>query len=280
MSQPLMAPEGWEAYLDLQFTAREGETVLSARRHDGPLRVQRPFYPEGKKVCHVYLLHPPGGLVSGDSVTVDVRVGSGAWVLLTTPGAGKFYRSAGVTGSRQNQHLQLADGARLEWFPQESIFFDGARTDVVTRVDLHGSAGFIGAEVSCLGRPASAEYLQTCGIRQKFEVWREDQPVWIERSGYSSGSRIFSAGWGMQRYSVVGSLFCTCHDESLIQQIRQCVQVSPDAIFSVSQLYGGLVCRYLGHHAEEAHSALRAAWALIRPAVMGIPAVPPRIWNT
>ena len=78
---------GWRAELSLGFTAepvvdgpRDGApaaplTRLTTRAHRGPLVVQRPFYPEGPGVPHVYLLHPPGGIVGGDSLRVEVSVG-------------------------------------------------------------------------------------------------------------------------------------------------------------------------------------------------------------
>jgi len=51
---------GWEARIELGFERRHRRTVM-ARRHYGPLAVQKPFYPEGE-ICHTYLIHPPGGI--------------------------------------------------------------------------------------------------------------------------------------------------------------------------------------------------------------------------
>ncbi|MGB5651682.1 MAG: urease accessory protein UreD, partial [Sedimenticolaceae bacterium] len=87
----------------LGFRAGPDSTVLAERQRHGPLAVQRPFYPEGG-VCHVYLLHPPGGVVGGDVLGIDVKLAQGAQALITTPGATKFYRSAGAL-ARQTQRI-------------------------------------------------------------------------------------------------------------------------------------------------------------------------------
>ena len=103
---------GWLGRLDLGFEVRAGRTVLAHKRQVGPLTVQRPFYPEGNS-CQLYLLHPPGGLVGGDRIEIRLDVAAGASVLVTTPGAAKFYRSVGTAVTVQ-QGLRIAAGGLLE----------------------------------------------------------------------------------------------------------------------------------------------------------------------
>src|SRR5579871_939337 len=90
--------DGWQARLELRFEASQGRTGLTHCRHSGPLQVQRAFFPEqgaagaaAAEPCHIYVLHPPGGLVSGDGLQIDVECHPRAHALLTTPAAGKFY---------------------------------------------------------------------------------------------------------------------------------------------------------------------------------------------
>src|SRR6476620_11342443 len=115
---------GWEAALDLEFAARGARTILARRASIGPLVVQRPFYPEGD-VAHVYLVHPPGGVVGGDQLRLNVLAREGAHALITTPAATKFYRSDGRV-AHQRQEI-VADAASIEWLPQETIVFPDAR---------------------------------------------------------------------------------------------------------------------------------------------------------
>ena len=144
----------WRAQLDLEFSKSNNRTILSHRKHFGPLQVQKPFYPETNGTCHVYILHPPGGVVGGDRLNISVDVNSNAHALITTPAAGKFYRSAGPIAV-QKQIIKVAPKAILEWFPSENILFSGSKAQIETKVELAHDSHFVGWEISCLGRPAS-----------------------------------------------------------------------------------------------------------------------------
>src|SRR5258705_8841660 len=108
LAEPILA--SWKAELRLEFERREGRTVLAKRRHDGPLVVQKPLYPEGGAVCHAILVHPPAGIAGGDELEFSACAGEGAHALLTTPGAGKWYRSGGAWA---RQRLDLHRRRRL-----------------------------------------------------------------------------------------------------------------------------------------------------------------------
>jgi urease accessory protein len=74
--------------------------VLTERRHLGPLAVRKPRYPEGDDVCHAIVVHPPDGIAGGDELGLTVGAKAGARALLTTPGAGRRYRTAGPWAHR------------------------------------------------------------------------------------------------------------------------------------------------------------------------------------
>ena len=279
-ARPRPADAGWVARLELGFRARDARTVLASRRHVGPLQVQRPFYPDGERACHVYILHPPGGVVGGDSLTIDAGVERGAHALLTTPAAGKLYRSDGAN-AQLTQELKVADGAWLEWLPQETIAFDGARATSETRVTLTGTAGFIGWEILCLGRPAADEIYAHGEFMQRFEIWRDGAPLWWERNALAGGAPVLHAPWGLAGRSVVATLVAVGRAPGVLPALRELLNAEhDDGEFSVSQLRDVLVCRYLGNSAEQARAGFIAAWRLLRPALWGIDASPPRIWAT
>lgn len=276
---------GWRAHLDLQFKYEVERSYLAYRQHVGPLRVQRPFYPEGSsEACHVYLLHPPGGVVGGDALQINVDVEQAAHALITTPAAGKFYRSAG-SYAKQQQNLTVAQGAVLEWLPQENIVFSGAKVEMATRVELAPQARFIGCDISCMGRVSSGKPFVAGKFNSRFEVWQQGRPLYIERTLFDSESEIMHARWGMAGYSVVGSLLCTGEYPTLVEEVRAHVKhkvrlLDSNYLFTVTQHSGGLLCRYLGHYGEDAKACFAAALECIRPKVLGREFHRPRIWDT
>ena len=98
-----MVEAAWQARLALEYTRQGGRTALSGREHSGPLLVQKALYPEGDAVCHSIIVHPPGGIAGGDALKLEVRLREDTAALLTTPGAGKWYKSMGPKASLAQQ---------------------------------------------------------------------------------------------------------------------------------------------------------------------------------
>lgn len=274
------AQTGWQAELKLQFAKRSDKTILASRYQRGPLAVQRPFYPEAE-ICHAYVLHPPGGVVGGDELHLHFTVGANARALLTTPGATKFYRSAGMQAT-QHQHFHITDGC-LEWLPQENIFFPSANVLLTTEVHLSGEAQYIGWEVHCLGRPVIGETFATGKAIFKTALYRDNKPLVLDRL-VINGEGDLQLAAGLRSQPVVATLFATNADNTLLENLRPlCENVCENLAMGtagVTLLNGLLVLRYLGNSTEQAHRLLRSAWQTLRPAVMGKPTTPPRIWNT
>lgn len=276
---------GWQAGLELALTRRQGATRIGHLRHWGPLRVQRPFYPAGADgECHVYVLHPPGGMVTGDQLEMAIRLGEDTHGLLTTPSAGKLYRG-NTTEIRQKQlvHCQVENGAYLEWLPQETIVFDGARGELALRVELAENAHCCLWDIVCLGRPASAETFNNGFLRQRLEVMRGGVALYSESNRFIGGSPLLQQRWGLAGYPVSGSMLVTANlNGEQLNQLRQIVQDAcpPEDLAALSDLGGLIAIRYLGGSAEHCKRLFIACWRLLRPMVKGVEALAPRIWNT
>lgn len=296
MNAPVLDPSGWHARLELGFTkqvlqqshAPAERTVLSHRKHYGPLAVQRAFYPDADGTCHVYVLHPPGGVAGGDTLELQADLASGTRALLTTPAATKLYRSEVGRSARVTQTLTLNDGAIVQWLPQETIAFEGADARLETRIELRGSAQAIAWEILCLGRPVCDERFTRGALRTAFTVHRDGKPLLIERARYEGGSPMLDAAYGMQGQAVVGTLLCTLlgpeNDDSLVDALRAALDADGSASWrgcvAVSRLYGVVVCRYLGARVEHAQLAFRCALDVLTQHVLGSTRSIPRIWLT
>jgi len=270
----------WRAQLDLEFSKSNNRTILSHRKHFGPLQVQKPFYPETNGTCHVYILHPPGGVVGGDRLNISIDVDSNAHALITTPAAGKFYRSAGPIAV-QKQIIKVASKAILEWFPSENILFSGSKAQIQTKVELAHDSHFVGWEILCLGRPASEEIFSQGELDQRFEVWRDGKPLRIERLKLRGGDPALHAKWGLLGFPVIGSMVCVTDKTELIDSLRTITNVAiGEELFSVTQVDGAILCYFLGNSVERARNCFISAWKILRQEVIGCEAVEPRIWKT
>lgn len=268
LADPVAAP--WKAELLLGFTARNGKTILSEKRADGPLVVQKALYPEGEAVCHAIVVHPPAGIAGGDQILLAAEVAGHA--LLTTPGAAKWYRSAGPWAS---QRLEFKVAGTLEWLPRETIVFDGALAGVDLHVELGAQARFIGWEVLCLGRTGSGERFDKGEVRIDTAVTREGRPLLVERGRIGAGGRLARSAAGLGGRTVFGTLLAAADvDDTMLRESRR---VEP---LAVTLLPGLLVARYLGDSSQEAMAGFTALWKILRPRVLGREAVEPRIWRT
>lgn len=270
--------KGWEGKLFLRFKVSGGRTVLMENRHSGSMRVQRAFYPESDGRAHVYLLHLPGGFVGGDKQSVELHCEEYAEVLITTPSATKCYRSLGPFVDLQ-QTLYVAKNASLEWFPQETIVFDGAYVRSSTRVELHPEAEFLGWDIVCLGRLASGDLFGKGLLEQRFTVWRGDKPLWVERASYQGGSSFLHKAYGLSGRTVVASFICTRVDQSLVDALRHEVDHNAE-LLSVSRNDDILLVRYVGDSAERARAIFIRLWHIIKRMRFGTDACEPAIWRT
>lgn len=279
VAEPLVS--AWKARLSLEFEPQfspQGErSILSGRRHDGPLVVQKPLHPEGPETCHAIVVHPPGGIAGGDELTLDASVAPRAAALLTTPGAAKWYRSSGAW-ARQDVALDVR--GRLEWLPQETIVFDGALARTALRADLSADAALIGWDLVCLGRTGSGERFRRGSYRMSAEVRREGRLLWRERGRIDGGGALLDSPAGLGGEPVFGTLFATAPalDATLLQQAREPRPESGRG--AVTLLPGILLARYLGDSTEAARGYFLQLWRVLRPALLGREAIEPRIWRT
>lgn len=271
VAEPIFTP--WKADLALGFRYDDKRTVLAEKRFHGPLVVQKPLYPEGDAVCHAIVVHPPAGIAGGDQLSLRVNAAQGTAVLLTTPGAGKWYRSAGPWAS---QSLRFEVDGSLEWLPQEAIVFDSALADIACEINLGTHASYIGWEILCLGRAGSGERFNKGRIELRNKICRDGRPLWRERGAIDANGRLMHAPAGLSGKSVCATLIAAAPeiDRSVMTACREVTDVA------VTLLPGLLIARHLGDSSETAKHRFVELWRILRPALLGRIAQHPRIWKT
>jgi urease accessory protein len=274
---------GWLGRLSLQLTRTEHGTQLSRSSHEGPLRIQRVLKPEGNDCPHIYLLHPPGGVVGGDRLQTSVELGADAQVLLTTPAAQKLYRSAGARAEVSNR-LRLDRAARLEWLPSETLAFSAAQAQLTTHVELAVGAAFIGWDIACYGMPARGEVFETGRVVSRFELYRGDTPLAIESFDLGQSRELLSGAFALRDHPVVANLYAVPAtgpvEGALVESVREAIGEPAQGLCSVSSLQDLLVVRALGPNVEGVRASLIRAWRALRPAIIGREPMIPRIWAT
>ena len=273
----------WQASLTLGFADDAGTTRLFDNRHDGPLRVQKALYPEDPKVCHAIVVHPPGGVVGGDQLSIAVGVGPRAHAFIATPGAAKWYKANGKV-SRQCVRLNVGADAALEWLPQETIFFDTANVVLEQHVELAAGATYLGCEILCMGRRGSGERFNTGTVTQRSSIRRDGKLIWWEQ-GAMLGGRLDSP-LALDGKSVCATLVAAGKPlaaavlATLLADIRADIAADGDHLFGITHTKGVLVARHLGDDSETARRLMLIVWRRLRPHLLGRAAVTPRIWQT
>ena len=266
----------WHAELELAY-ARFGDCTRPVqRRHLGPLRVQKHLYAEGPEVCQHIIVHPPGGIAGGDRLNISARVEQDAWAQITSPGAAKWYRAAGP--AYQQLDLKVAAGATLEWLPQETIVYSAAQAELTTSIELEGDARLFYWDVVALGRPASGERFDLGHFQAHLDIRRDGRLLWHERQRITGGDGLLDSPIGLDGHPVFATLLVTSEIDA--ELLERCRSLGHAVRGDLTQLPGLLVARCLASEALLARAWLIDLWRLLRPALLGREAQPPRIWNT
>lgn len=272
----------WVATIDLGFVSSGNKTVMKDMAFKGPLRVQRPFYPEGE-TCHVYLLHPPGGMVSGDALSINIRLEDKAHALLTTPSAGKVYHSdSSDVPQRQNINAVIS-GGDLEWLPQETIIFNGANASLYSRFELKNKARLIAWDMVGLGRRAGAQPFVSGKCIQHIEIMRDGKPLLKENFSLDPELDLLESPLGLMGYTHFGSLFVVADDvEAHVEKLREVLEACncDESIFAVTHKPSLLIVRGFSLCAEKLRDTFITLWAELRPLALSCEALTPRIWLT
>ena len=287
MNAPQLTPSSlasgssWPASLSLTVGKTARGSRLLSKSHKGPLYIQKAFYPEGQDLAHIYLLHPPGGLVSGDSLFIGVDCKEQAACVLTTPGAGKLYKAREDKRiQRQSVALTVEQRASIEWFPQETIVFPGACGELDLQIDLAEQAKTIGWEVMCYGLPACEAPFLHGSVNQRLSIKRNGIPLFIDQLSLKGTETSFTKGKaGLASANATGIFWAGQFDQYPELLMQKLVELCQGFHAAPSFIRGFICLRYLGQSAAEAKALFVEAWHAIRPVLLAKEACPPAIWH-
>ena len=272
----------WHASLNLNYTLQDRRSVLHFA-HSGPLRVLKSLYPEGDGVCHNVLVHPPSGLVGGDTLAIHAQLASGCHALVTTPGATRFYRSASELAV-QRTHLRLQAGARMDWLPLETIAYSGCRAENHLCMELEPGAELLGWDVSTLGLLHARQDFEQGSYLQHIEI----PGVWLERGVIdASDTRLLQSPTGLAGQRCIGTVFFACGHALDRERRAWALECARETIGThpLQSTAGAsspnpqvVVVRVLGNQTESVMDLLKNVWANWRQGLWQMGAMVPRIW--
>lgn len=273
----------WNATLSLDYSLQAGKT-LAYFRHDGPLSILQSLYPEGDAVCHNVLVHPPGGLVGGDTLDISVTAAIGSHGLITTPGATRFYKSAGET-ALQRTRLRLQTGARAEWLPMEALCYSGCIAENHLTLDLEPGAELLGWDVTALGLPSAGKPFEQGSFCQHIEL----PGVWLERARIRADDLLLmNSPLGLAGQRCIGTLFFAAGSKLERQRrqlaldlAREVIEANPlnSAAGATSPDAQVVVVRVLAPLVEPAMGLMKEVWKVWRSHFWDKAAPSPRIWS-
>jgi len=273
----------WRADLKLDYTLESQRTVVRYL-HQGPLRILQSLYPEGDQICHNVLVHPPGGLVGGDTLDIQVTVAEGAHGLVSTPGATRFYKSGGHPALQQVV-AHLADNAKLEWLPLEAIAYNDCEATNRAIFNLAPSAELITWDVTALGLPSSDMAFTQGHFQQHIEL----PGVWLERGNIrGEDTRWLNSPLGLAGSKCLASLVFASGSAIDSDRTTQALEAAREVIESHPlRLQAGITCahpqvivlRVMSPLVEPTMDLLKKVWAVWRHTLWALPSTPPRIWS-
>ena len=200
-------PSGMQGGVQLRAERIAGRTRITDLTCRPPLQVLRAHHLDRERpdLASVILASPAGGILQGDQLTIDIRVGPGARLRLGTQSATRIYR-APAGEARQVVRLEVEAGAYLEYLPDPFIPYAGSRFTCATTAIVAEDAALIVTEVVAPGRAARGEILAFERFESTIEIRRPDDRLLATDAVILDRAEPMRVVGALGRYVAVGTL--------------------------------------------------------------------------
>lgn len=264
-------PQRAQGAMRLVAKRRGAQSVIADLRQQGALKALFPRCSGDALDC--VFLNTAGGLTGGDRMALDVVAGAGAHVVLSSQAAERGYAALDDQVAKVDVTLQVAQDARIDWLPQETILFNGSRLDRVTRIDLAPGAGCLMLETVVLGRAAMGETVTRLALNDRREIFQAGRPVMVEALRLTDAALLSGpAGLaGMRAFATLAMVGGGAGD--LLDAVRAVLD-EPGVAAAASAPEGRLMLRMMAQDGWPLRRQIVRALAVLR---RGRPL--PRVWQ-
>ncbi|MDF1747347.1 MAG: urease accessory protein UreD [Alphaproteobacteria bacterium] len=266
------AQRAWGAViLGFRYDAKRGETGLSDLYHSHPMRVLFPRPARGD-VITAAITTVSGGLVGGDQLDVYISVEEKAQVLSLAQAAEKVYRAQDVQPAQVTLSLTVGTEACLEYLPQETILFEGARLMRSTRIDLDDETSQVMAgEMAIFGRAAMGESVRQCQFQEQWRVTVAGKTIW--RDAFTLSPAVATSPFGLDGATAMASLICVApQPEALRDLVRPLLADLPLGAAGATVMGPLMLVRFLGKDPAAMRARYMKLWSVLRQEAFGRPA--------
>ncbi len=258
----------------------DGVTRLRDLYQSDPVRILFPTPPRGDIAAAAFVT-TAGGLVGGDVLELTVQADGAAAALCYPQAAEKIYRSTGAT-CRIDVTLRTASGSWLEWLPQETILFDGARLIRHTSAEIAPGGRLLAGEMTVLGRGARGETLRNGLLREEWSIRRDGRLAWADSfclDGAIAETTAHPAGLA-GAVALATAVYVADDAGAFLATARGLLDTAPATVRTGATVVNGiLVTRFMAADPLSLRQAFGKFWAGFRQAAAGLPATLPRLWH-
>ncbi len=261
------------------FAVSENETRLADLYQRDPVRVLFPESPKNE-LPQAVVVTTSGGLVGGDLIAIEAATGEGARALVTSQAAEKIYRSAG-DDSKIDVKLKVGPESWLEYLPQETILFDGARLRRKTSLNVEANGQVLAGEIVVFGRIGSGETITHGLVHDAWDVCLDDRLIWADAlhlEGDISGNLDHRACFD-GAVAMATAVYAGPDAGDQLERARRLLARSTDTLTGATLVNGILIMRWLGRDAYELRTFFGNFWQQFRSQVAALPDSLPRLWH-